>query len=397
MALVPSFPKDEERLEALGHKGFVFPVDEALKLSHLPFKMTVGAMLEITKAACKSDSYEEAEQLLKERTFIRVNDDTIRAVTNTIGQIVLANDSALADKIWSKSPPWKFEEEKEDDKIAHTLYLEVDGAMVQTREKNEQESSSWKENKLGMAFSSNNIKFWTDKHGQRQHQILEREYTSIIGSAEEFKKYFYLLALKNGYGKYKNNVLLSDGATWIRNMKNELFGNIQQILDFYHLCENITNFAKEVFYNDESKYKPWSNSLCQLFKASKTHEAIEVIKLLGKKTLKRCKFKLINYINNNIDNIDYQKYIDKGFFIGSGAIESANRTVLQRRMKLPGMRWNVSSGQHLVTLTAKLRSQLWDRDVVEAVYRHYEIDPRNFEKNFFDSYSILKPEDKKEN
>jgi hypothetical protein len=341
MALIPSFPKDEAKLESLGHKGFVFPLEEALKLSHLPFKMTVGAMLDIAYAACTSDSYEEAEQLLKERSNISVNDDTIRAVTNTIGAIVLANETAAAEDIWAKSPPWNFVEAK--NKIDHTLYLEIDGAMVQTREKNDQ-GSSWKENKLGMAFSTDNIFYWTDKHGKKQHKIIKKEFKSIIGSVDDFRKHFYLLALKNGYGNYSNTVLISDCATWIRHLKDELFGNVQQILDFYHLCENNSNFAKDVFGQDESKYKPWSENLCALFKASEYSKAIDMIKSLGTRKLKIAKFNLLNYIDNNKDNIDYKNYLSKGFFIGSGAIESANRTVLHRRLKLPGMRWNIQSG-----------------------------------------------------
>ncbi|MDR0684516.1 MAG: hypothetical protein LBF83_05255 [Spirochaetaceae bacterium] len=32
---------------------------------------------------------------------------------------------------------------------------------------------------------------------------------------------------------------MSDGAAWIRNMVEELFPDAQQILDFFHLCENV--------------------------------------------------------------------------------------------------------------------------------------------------------------
>jgi hypothetical protein len=45
----------------------------------------------------------------------------------------------------------------------------------------------------------------------------------------------FSLAVRNGYGKYKETVLIGDGATWIRSMKEELFPDAQQILDFSHL------------------------------------------------------------------------------------------------------------------------------------------------------------------
>ena len=77
------------------------------------------------------------------------------------------------------------------------------------------------------------------------------------------------------------------------------------------------------------------------------------------------------YIENNINNIDYAKYQQKGYFIGSGAIESGNRLVLQQRLKQPGMRWNEYTAQPLLTLRAKFESGLWEKDVVEILKRKY--------------------------
>jgi hypothetical protein len=79
----------------------------------------------------------------------------------------------------------------------------------------------------------------------------------------------------------------------------------------------------------------------------------------------------LQYLDNNKDNIDYAKYRAKGYFIGRGAIESSNKTVLQRRLKYGAMRWNLPSGQAVVTLVAKARSDLWESKVVQATYDYY--------------------------
>jgi hypothetical protein len=57
MALLPSKPSDGKRLKELGHNGYVFPLDEALGLARLPFKMTIAAMLEIARETARSNSY----------------------------------------------------------------------------------------------------------------------------------------------------------------------------------------------------------------------------------------------------------------------------------------------------------------------------------------------------
>jgi hypothetical protein len=248
MALIPSKPEYKVKLKEMGVSGYVYPLDEALGLTSLPFKLTVGAMLEVAKESTRCESYEDAESILLEKIGVKINDDTMRQVTNTIGSIVYNNDVNAAEKLWKEMGKIRSSKFKSN----HTLYLEVDGAMLPTRQENIK-GSVYKENKLGMAFSTDNIYWWKDKNGDRQHRILKKEFTSLIGDSDSFTKLMLLLAIKNGYGNYKNTVLISDGATWIRSMKDFIFPDAQQILDFYHLKEHITNYFKKIYNFNENK------------------------------------------------------------------------------------------------------------------------------------------------
>lgn len=49
----------------------------------------------------------------------------------------------------------------------------------------------------------------------------------------------------------------------------------------------------------------------------------------------------------------YEKYKEKELCIGSGAIESANKYVIQRRIKLPGMRWEKQNANYMAHLRAE--------------------------------------------
>jgi hypothetical protein len=80
-----------------------------------------------------------------------------------------------------------------------------------------------------------------------------------------------------------------------------------------------------------------------------------------------------NYIENNVSHIDYATYINKGYTIGSGAVESSNKYVLQNRLKQPGMRWNRYSAQSLVDLRSKMESNKWFNDVIIPVKKYYGI------------------------
>lgn len=76
---------------------------------------------------------------------------------------------------------------------------------------------------------------------------------------------------------------------------------------------------------------------------------------------------LYDYIDGNKEHINYPHYKEKGWFVGSGAIESGNKIVLQKRMKQAGMRWNPETAQYLVTLCSKKESGRWGSDVEDFV------------------------------
>ena len=53
----------------------------------------------------------------------------------------------------------------------------------------------------------------------------------------------------------------------------------------------------------------------------------------------------------------YQSFQEKGYFIGSGAIEAAHRHVLQQRLKLSGQRWTKDGFQSVANLRACYKSK----------------------------------------
>jgi hypothetical protein len=368
MELIPSRACDKAKLKELG-VGYVYPLDEALRLSSLPFKMTLGTMLEIAKWSSRSESYQEAEDIIREYTRIEVNDDTMRQVTNTIGTIVFENDVMAAEKAWDDLNNRRLVFGKPT--IDGVLYLECDGAMLPTRQEG-QKGSVYKEAKLGMAFSSEHIRKWIDEHGEPQHSIEKKEFTAFIGDSEAFGKLMFSLAIKNGYGKHKITVLISDGATWIRNMKDLLFPDAQQILDYYHLKEHISDYFKIIYPDNESIAKRESKHVNSLIYESKLDKAKKKLEKSSKGRDTIHLNNLFQYLQNNEKNIDYAEYMAKGYFIGSGAIESSNKIVLQRRLKYGAMRWNIPAAQAVVSLVSKYRGRLWESDVVEATHRYYD-------------------------
>jgi hypothetical protein len=88
--------------------------------------------------------------------------------------------------------------------------------------------------------------------------------------------------------------------------------------------------------------KTWVNDQKLLLQDSQAGKVIENIKALpvGNTQSESNRDNLIDYLMNNLDRMDYKRYRKLGAgIIGSGAIESAHKTVVQERLKLSGQRW----------------------------------------------------------
>jgi hypothetical protein len=360
---IKRYGETEEIGKKIGDQ-YVIPLDIILGIDALPFKMTREMMCEVAFWAQNQTSFKAAEKILKKTYCVNINSETIRQVADYVGKIIFDEDTKESDIIYKNMTNTKFSNDKEG-----ILYIQMDGAALNTRKKDE-DGSTWRENKLGIVFSSDNIRTSINKKGEKVSHILKKEYTSYVGSVDKFKKYIYACAIKNGYGKYRQIVILSDGATWIRNMCEELFPDAIQILDLYHLCENIYNYAKAIYKNDESKYKPWSEEVIKKVRESKTEEVLVILKKLKNRKIPKGVVNLYTYITNNIDKIDYKSYKENGYYVGSGVIESGNKVVLQKRLKLAGMRWNESTAQYLLTLRSKIESGLWSEQVCDKILNY---------------------------
>ena len=77
----------------------------------------------------------------------------------------------------------------------------------------------------------------------------------------------------------------------------------------------------------------------------------------------------LGYLKNNVHRMDYPRYVANGWSIGSGAVESACKTVVGQRLKLGGMRWRENGTDEMCQLRALYRSEsrqwelFWSRNL----------------------------------
>ena len=136
------------------------------------------------------------------------------------------------------------------------------------------------------------------------------------------------------------------------------FGAVS-ILDYYHACEHLYQFSS-TWFSDRQQEKIWVSEQKELLLQSEVLKVIQNIEQLAANTKEAQQ--LIAYYQSNKERMDYQRYKQLGCgIIGSGAIESAHRTVVQKRMKQSGQRWSIPGAQHMLHLRVIRKNHQWNK------------------------------------
>lgn len=234
------------------------------------------------------------------------------------------------------------------------VYVEVDGAMVLTR------SEGWKEVKVGRVFrQSDYIASGDGKAGWIRHS----QYLAHVGDARGFTAKMDTM-IDNYQLHPQQLIMLSDGAAWIQNWQQDAFPQATCILDFYHAKAHQYGNVKTAFTEVEAG-KQWAAEQGELLLESRSKQVIANIKTLGGPlALPAPAAALITYYENNESRMDYKAYRQLGIgIIGSGAIESAHWTLVQKRCKLTGQRWSIKGLQNMLNLKTVYLNDDWGKSI----------------------------------
>ena len=89
-ALAPADGESREALAAIQKGRYVYPLDDLLGVSGLPFKVTVPMMVAIAKEVVRAHSYAGAAACVREHRGVETGTALVREVTDYVGAAALA-------------------------------------------------------------------------------------------------------------------------------------------------------------------------------------------------------------------------------------------------------------------------------------------------------------------
>ena len=163
----------------------------------------------------------------------------------------------------------------------------------------------------------------------------------------------------------KRKYSVTDGGPWILNQYNIQLPMLDEnILDFYHFREHVTEAGQVLFGVGSKEALEWKE---EMVKVAKNQGSMVLLDRLGEclKELtddeKRAELKnLREYIAKRIAMTDYPSFLDLGYDIGSGPTESFCGS-LTERLKGSGMRWDKDNAESVMALASIYCSNQWDK------------------------------------
>lgn len=257
---------------------------------------------------------------------------------------------------------------KKDKQVeANILYILLDGSFIQIRNSSLQKKGkdffqgkdSWKEVKLGRIINARHIVKGISKD---RNFVSKSDYVVHLGEAEIFLE--QLRQLSESY-KYSKLVFICDGAKWIWNWVEDCFPNAIKILDYFHAAEHLGEYARNSI-SGEALRKDWLMLQKDRLLANNVAEIIDELEseiLINDQNHPKANMetmkKLSTYLKENSTRMQYGSYKKQGLEIGSGAIESAHRVIIQQRAKLSGQRWSIEGAQSILSLRAAYHAGRW--------------------------------------
>lgn len=318
--------------DACGRKRV--PFDETVGLDRGGF--SEGARRLISRCG-SAESFREAGGALKELAEIRVSHQTVREVTESVAREVEAGQAK--GELCGQEHPLDFSTEGGPSRA----YVSADGTMVNTDE-------GWREAKIGAIYNQAKD---------------EQHYVATLSEAVSFGMQMRRHAAGVGALSAEQWVTIGDGAAWIWKVAAQQFPGSVEVVDYYHVSEQVWACARELYGEGSARAGPWVSR--RLKEIREQGPGRLIARLRGAKGRRRrpedqaALEGLLGYVVNRRDRLRYPAFRRVGIDIGSGPVESACRHVIARRLKGGGMRWRVANVEAMLRLRALSASTgAWD-------------------------------------
>ena len=161
-------------------------------------------------------------------------------------------------------------------------------------------------------------------------------------------------------------MFIADGARWIWTRFKELadrlnlVGRIYQLIDFYHAVEHLGKVAELKKAWKPAERKQWVKKHRRLLLKGQIDRVIKEINNVCRGRISKKLVTERNYFIRNKKRMSYKEVSEQKLPIGSGAVESAIRRVINLRLKGASVYWKQDMAEAMLMLRSFYKAGRWN-------------------------------------
>ena len=162
-------------------------------------------------------------------------------------------------------------------------------------------------------------------------------------------------------------LFVADGTHWIWNRVPGLVqalglnpARVHQLIDFYHAVEHLGKVAALRKSWSAKERKAWLRKHRGWLLKGQVEAVVEAVQAICRGRRSKAITTERNYFMRNRDRMDYPRLKALGMPIGSGAVESAIRRVVNLRLKGPCIFWYKEHAEKMLMLRAYYKAGRWN-------------------------------------
>lgn len=173
----------------------------------------------------------------------------------------------------------------------------------------------------------------------------ELSYFSRMTDHETFIRLAYGELHRRGIERAARVVGVMDGAEWEQKLLDRYRPDAVRILDFPHALEHLASATNATFGVGSAASAAWLEAQAHVLKHAPPCGVLAALRALpvaaatDPTAAAAARDATLGYLEKRRDQIRYAEFLALGYPIGSGLIESANKLVVEARLKGSGMHW----------------------------------------------------------
>jgi hypothetical protein len=332
----------------------LFPWDQAVGLT--PRSFTPATQRLVCLAGTLSDGFEEAAtKVLPEMAGLKVAETTVQRTTEAAGERVA--DHLRAGGTFAFPHPWNWHKDALGRTCAY-VGIDLTGVRQQAKDGGKAEGRM---PYVAMVFNPVPELPDDSPYLPPPKARMQARYLSGLYDLDQLGLELRKQAGQVGMDKAEVWIALTDGGNGLEEFVRRNFSRDPVlILDFWHASDHLTELGKVLYPSDEETRQRVVGEWCRTLKRAGGQQVVEILEALPvprKPAMQDKHAETLNYLRNNVHRMDYPAYVANGWSIGSGAVESACKTVVGQRLKLAGMRWREYGTDTVCHLRALFKSE----------------------------------------